>query len=374
MPETISKTQRWLDLIAFLIGHRFPVSVDQIMESIPSYTADHNSEDPTRRASVRRKFERDKDELKDMGIPIKTVLYSINYGSEMQKGYRLARKDFYLPYLNLVGAAPSPGSKPPRPKQDGAGTLRVEADELGTALSALRRVSVLPSFPFVSEARSAFRKLSGDLDPDALEGRVLYVDGPDAEEGRARLQDLARALQKRKTVRFSYHGMYRGETTEREVHPFGLFFQGGSWYLVGYDLGREGNRVFRVSRMEGQEVEATSPHTPDYEVPDDFDLTSHVGREPWELGSEEEDPVVARVRFAFPRSLWAERNGHGRLVETDDDGSAVREFEVRQVNPFCRWILTFEGDAQVEEPQQVKDVVISLAEKIRDMHQRAADE
>ena len=375
MAERISKTQRWLDLIAFLIGHRYPVSVDQIMKAVPSYTADYESGDTTREQSVRRKFERDKDELKEMGIPIETVDYSINYGSETKTGYRIGRGDYYLPYLRLVGEAPEDNRTftGDRPRQKGAGTVDLVPEELGVALSALSRVSSLPSFPLVPEARSAFRKLAGDLDPDAVTGRVTYSADDDGGVTRARLRDLARALDRRKTVRFTYHGIRRGETTTREVHPWGLFFQGGSWYLTGYDTARSDNRVFRVSRMEDPEINATSPNSPDFEVPADFDVTSHSGRQAWELGSEEEDPVVARVRFAFPRSLWADRNGHGRLVESDEYGHAVREFRVRQVNPFLRWILTLEGEAQLIDPKELRGDLLVLAQKIVDTHTRAAE-
>ena len=369
MPDSISKTQRWLDLIAFLIGHRYPVSVDQIMKAVPSYTADYESGDSTRQQSVRRKFERDKDELRELGIPIETVEYSINYGTEEQTGYRLARGDYYLPYLRIVGEERTGG----RPRQAGAGTVDLEPGEMSTALSALRRVSALPSFPYASEARSAFRKLSGDLDLSALDSRVMYASDSGAEEIRDRLRELCRALHKRKTVRFRYHGIHRGEATDREVHPYGLFFQGGSWYLSGHDLGREGDRVFRVSRMEPPTINHLSPNTPDFEVPDEFDLASHTGRAPWELGSDDDEPVAARVRFTFPRSLWAERNGHGRLLESRDDGSAVREFDVTQVNPFLRWVLTFEGDAQILSPPALREELVALAAKVVQIHERSAE-
>ncbi|MFQ5691358.1 MAG: helix-turn-helix transcriptional regulator [Gemmatimonadota bacterium] len=259
MAESISKTQRWLDLIAFLIGYRFPVSVEQIMEAVPSYARDTNSGDPTRVRSARRNFERDKDELRDMGIPIETTPY--HFGEESETGYRLARGDFYLPYLNLLGGETDAA------RQTGARTLRIEPEELGVALNALRRVSSLPAFPFVGEVRSAFRKLTGDLDVEDLESRVLYAGRPDAEAIRTRLGHLSRALHKRKRVRFTYHGMYRGRTTERDLEAYGLFFQGGSWYLTGYDRSREGNRVFRVSRMEDPRVNKTSPNTADSPSP-----------------------------------------------------------------------------------------------------------
>ncbi len=116
MPDSISKTQRWLDLIAFLIGHRFPVSVEQIMEAVPSYARDVGSGDPTRAASARRKFERDKDELRDMGIPIQSIPYQIHF--ETQTGYRLERSDFYLPYLNLLGEKAGATEEPTIPSEE----------------------------------------------------------------------------------------------------------------------------------------------------------------------------------------------------------------------------------------------------------------
>ena len=73
MPENISKVQRWLDLIAYLVGRHFPVPVEELMERLPAYARDFRGGDETARASVRRKFERDKDELRDAGIPIETV-------------------------------------------------------------------------------------------------------------------------------------------------------------------------------------------------------------------------------------------------------------------------------------------------------------
>lgn len=374
MAEPISKTQRWLDLIAFLIGRHYPVSVDQIMKAVPSYTADYESGDRTREQSVRRKFERDKDELKELGIPIETVDYSINYGGETETGYRLSRRDYYLPYLRIVGGHPEEErAADDRPRQEGAATVDLEPGEFGLALNALSRVSALRSFPFVPEARSAFRKLTGNLDPDAIDSPVTYAPDDDAEVTRDRLRDLTRALDRRKTVRFTYHGIRRGEATEREVHPYGLFFQGGSWYLTGYDVGRDGDRVFRISRMEDPDVNSLSPNSPDFEVPEDFDVTSHTGREAWELGSEEDEPIVARVRFTFPRSLWADRNGHGRLVETDDHGNTIREFDVHQVNPFLRWILTFEGDAQLIDPKPLRAELLVLARKILEIHERAPE-
>ena len=94
---SISKTQRWLDLVAFLVARRFPVTVEQVMEGVPAYAEQWVEGSDTDRDSARRKFERDKDELRALGIPLETVRYSVNYASEEEEGYRITDEDFYLP-------------------------------------------------------------------------------------------------------------------------------------------------------------------------------------------------------------------------------------------------------------------------------------
>jgi proteasome accessory factor B len=393
MPEPITKTQRWLDLIAFLIGRRLPVSVEQIMEGVPAYAAKWEAGDDTdravRRASVRRTFERDKDELRELGIPLETVSFSIHHGEEYQEGYRLARKDFYLPYLKIVSEAegiPGPSIRtkrresPQEPPQRGTprrgvADLSLTPPEAGAALDAFYRASDLPSFPYASEARSAFRKLSGDFD---LEGfrppPILHADRPEAESVRASMRTLSGALDARKRVTFIYHGIHRDEDTERDVAPYGLAFQGGHWYLVGHDALRDGMRVFRVSRMGDPSPNRSKPHTPDYEIPSDFRVSELLGREAWELGSADEGEVEAHVHFRFPVSLWAARNRHGMLKAEQPDGSAVRAFNVRQVNPFLRWLLTFEGDAELLSPPDLRTQLRELARDVAAIYAEDSDD
>src|SRR5690606_13546352 len=111
-----TKTQRWLDLVALLLGRRVPLTVEEIMERLPAYARAWASGEEKARASARRMFERDKDELRAAGIPIDTVRYAINYGAEELEGYRIERGDFYLPYLRLLSGPGAPaGDAPGRP-------------------------------------------------------------------------------------------------------------------------------------------------------------------------------------------------------------------------------------------------------------------
>ncbi|MCL7960807.1 MAG: WYL domain-containing protein [marine benthic group bacterium] len=373
MTEGISKTQRWLDLIAFLVGRKVPVEVDRIMEAVPAYAEKYTEADEKARQTVRRMFERDKDELKKLGIPIETVDLTINYGAEAVKAYRLSNRDFYLPYLKLI--APEEADAPPQPQPPKAGQVYLSATDVGIVHDALSRVSWVPSSPLKREADSALRKLTFDLSDSYRQpdfASVLYVDRPGAGEIRSRVRTLSDALLARKRVRFTYHGIRRGEDTERDVAPYGLLFQRGQWYLIGHDSTRDALRVFRVGRMEEPRANTKAPKKPDYEIPEGFSLDEYRDRDAWELGSDDDETLDARVLFEFPTSLWADRNGYGALQEELPDGSQVRSFQVRQVNPFLRWILSLEGRARIAAPAALAAGLGSLAREVLAVYEASA--
>ncbi len=369
----ISKTQRWLDLIAFLLGRHFPVPVDEIIEHMPAYAAGRGDADETRRASTRRMFERDKAELIDLGIPLKSVIYDID-GGEKMTGYVIRKRDFYLPYLRLIeseaeqSSGPRPAGAPSRIAE-----AMIDPADARLAFDALRRVADAPAFPFAAEARSAYRKLSFDLDPERFAAApVLWVEPPGTADLLDRLRTLSDALLARKRVRFTYHGVHRGQSTERAVHPYGLFFQ-RDWYLVAHDPERDALRVFRVGRMEDAEANGKAPQTHDYEIPDDFRLEAFLDREAWELGEAEDEPLQADVRFRFPACVWVARNAQGELIEECADGSAVRRFEVRQTDPFLRWLLSFGGDATVTHPPELASGLERMAATVGAMYADGGD-
>lgn len=366
-PERIQNTQRWLDLVAYLVGRRMPATVDEILEKVPAYSRKLAGSD-TDRDTVRRMFERDKDGLREAGIPIESVGMPVDFGGGKVDAYVLLKKNFHLPYLRIVAGAAGmggaggtgPGPKPPK----GARQVRLETGESHTAFRALESVAEIPGFPLRPEARSAWRKLSFDLVPPPGGPTVLYTDRSDVGELTAWTRTLTDALLARKTVRFKYHGIYRGVPTDRVVRPYGLLFQHGHWYLVGHDETRDDVRVFRVERMEEPRPNTNRPHTPDYEIPAEFTLDEFRDREAWELGSGDDGVLNARVKFEFPLSLWADRNGLGQLESEDEQGNSIRSFEVRQVDPFLRWILSQRGEARVLEPAELADRVADLAREV----------
>jgi proteasome accessory factor B len=288
--------------------------------------------------------------------------------------YRLADRDFYLPYLKLISAEDPDTHATAR---RGGPELELSEGDVGLLCDSISALSWIPSSPLRREADSALRKLTFDLgerwkQPGA--SPVLYLDRPGAEEIRTRVRALSDALLARKNVRFTYHGIARGEATEREVSPYGLLFQSGHWYLVGHDALRDGLRVFRIGRMDEPRANAKAPKSPDYEIPEDFSLEAYRGRDAWELGSEDDQTLRARVLFEFPSSLWADRNGYGEKEQELPDGSQVRAFDVRQVNPFLRWILSLEGRARIAAPTSLVDGLRSMAEEVLAVYEASAAE
>ena len=375
MPDRITKTQRWIDLISFLIARRFPVTQEQIFESIPWYARRFDPEDTKGKESLRRTFERDKDELRKAAIPIETVRVQIDKEPWDIDGYILTKKDFFLPYIKLIrdtaGEAPISDRGP---HALGAPALELGVCQASTALYALSEVAELPVFPFAEEARSASRKLSFDLvRPPGREGDVLNLDEEMDAGLRERMRELSGALLSRKRVAFSYHGLYRGEHTERDVAPYGLLLQRGNWYLIGHDALRDAMRVFRVARMGNVKVNRKAPGTADYEVPTGFTLDEYRDREAWQLASPGEEYIVARVRFPFPLSLWANRNGLGELEEEGPEGDAVRRFKVYQVDPFLRWMLSLVGGATILEPPELRDGLRTVARETLARYDGEAD-
>ncbi|MDT8369741.1 MAG: WYL domain-containing protein [Longimicrobiales bacterium] len=358
-----TKTHRLLDLLAFLVAHHFPVTRAQIWEGVTGYR--RPLETGTDEASVRRTFERDKRELLDLGFPLETVS---NPGGESdeQQLYRLRPRDFYLPYLRLIDEAreggeegedadaprlrarPRPPSTPPAP---------LDPDTLLRAARALHRLRENPSLPFHAEAGSAFRKLTFDLVGDAMGGwdelfgpPPVLVPGDDTET-RGLVPILARAVRTRHVVRFTYQGITRDSPTPRAVEPHALLHARSRWYLIGHDRGRDEQRTFRLSRIvEFEPPEEESEGGPPEFDPPEVDLEAWHRAEAWNLPGMEEPGVEAVVRFRFPRSLWADRNGVGELVEREKDGSALRRFTVRSRDPFLRWLLGQLDDVELLEP------------------------
>lgn len=349
-PGRIPKTARWLDLIAFLLQHRFPVTREQIFSHVAGYRSDlERGADP---ASVRQTFERDKRELRAAAIEIETVAVPDAAGDEGGTAYRLTPGEFYLPYLEL---ADSRARERPYP---GVRSLRLSSEDLELLDRGTRRVAQSPGFPIAVAAESARRKLAFDLPiPLARVERVLLAGA--ARHDVETLALFQRAVAGRNTVRCRYYSIGRDAEEERQLDPYGLFFSWGHWYCLAGGASFTGRRVFRLDRVK----DARGVPGRSFEPPRDLSMKALVGRAPWELS--EREPVRTVVRFPFPESRWILAEPFATAVEPVlPDGGATIAFAVRDEPPFLRWLLTFRARAAVLEPAGMGAALAGLRREV----------
>lgn len=356
----MTRAERWLDLIAFLLQHRVPLTEDRILHAVEGYRlALDGGASP---AAVRRLFEQDRNRLKKLGVGIETVGLPDRGGTDVT-AYRLRPGAFYLPYLELE-PAPTTAERPARPIRE-LRTLKISRRDLAVLERATGRLAGRPDFPLAAAAAAARRKLGFDL-PLTVAQVERILGGLSMRRDAQAVDVLQRAVALRRRVLVTYYSIGR-ETQERlELEPSGLFFNRGLWYCVARSSGLSEWRVLRVDRMrEARMLE--SRFTP----PAEFNLAGYVGRLPWELAGS--PPVRVRVRFAFPESRWVLAQHVGQVREAlAADGAAVLEFQVSEAGPFLRWLLTFRDHAEVQEPAAVAAALERLRRQVAALYAEGA--
>jgi proteasome accessory factor B len=229
--ERIDRTERLLNLVIALMATQQPLARSAIRQRIPGYEGND--------VAFERKFERDKDELRSMGIPIETVVDS---GGEVL-GYRIVRADYALAELNL--------------------TLE-ERTAVGLAGQAWRGAAA------GAVAGRAALKLDGVVGDE----RVGSSPPVQLTAQEAALLPLMTALRTDRDARFDYQRPAAEETTRRTISPWGLRAAMGAWYVVGFDHDRQELRNFRLSRIRGP-VELVGDSR-SFSPPADFDVASHA--------------------------------------------------------------------------------------------------
>lgn len=305
---SVAKLERLLNLTALLLDTPRPLSAEQIREQLAVYADD--------KAAFRRAFERDKDELRQMGIPI--VVEPVPGTDPPVDGYRIPREEYALR---------DPG---------------LETDELAAlhlAASAVRVEGV--------SATAGLLKLGGLVGAPAS-GLDVHVAPLPAD---ANLPRLFAAVSARRPVRFWYRD------AERTVDPYRLEFQRGRWYLSGYDHGRDDERSFRLDRIQG-DVEVTD--LPRFDPPST--AVPGQARGAWELGAE--PPVRARVHIDGPGARWAVQHLGPDAVVAEDDEAVVVELPVTNRSAFRSFVLSFLDHAQVLDPPELRAEIVEWLEAL----------
>jgi proteasome accessory factor B len=299
------KTERQASLGMCLLNATRFLSVQEIRDTVPGYDSDTEE-------AFRRMFERDKDELRELGIPLET-------GGESNDGYRIPRRDYELSDIAL------------------------EADEAAAVGLASR---LWDSAPLSGAMGSALLKLrAAGVDPTADTGDIEVR----IETGEPAFAECWRATHEGRVVRFSYRTAGTGATEVREVEPWGMVSRRGWWYLVGHDRARQASRVFRLSRIVGA-VEVIGPAGA-VTRPEDLDLSETVGRiDPPQPTS------TAQVRVRVGAAAGLRRDV--RSTAPAGDGWEVLEIAYADPARLAGRLAQYGPDAVVESPTEVREAVV----------------
>ena len=287
-----------------------PVTSQQIHETIPGYGQDNWD-------TFKRMFERDKEELREMGIPLERTWTD---AFEQEEGYRIPKENYYLPELNL------------------------QPDEL----AALWLAAGLVRLNDPNTARSALLKVAHDS-PGGPPAELSWLSADLGLES-ANLPLAFQSVAEKRRVAFRYRS--RSGEKDRTLDPYGLVHRRGSWYLSGFDHLTGEVRSFRLDRISGEMRLVDPTHLgPDFEPPAEFKATS-LELPPFVQG---EKAVLARVRFAASAAWWVQRAYPWLKSEPQEDGATVAEIGVTDSHGFVSWILGFGEGAEILAPRELRN-------------------
>ncbi len=328
----MDRTERLLDLVALLLDAREPLPWMDIRAAFPEDYGAGSAD------SAERKFERDKAELLELGIPIEYAPPQ----DDRVGGYLIDKNGYYLPQVGLT------------------------AEELAVLYAAGAAALESRAFPGSQDLAHALRKIGFFSDGPLPRPKVrLELGGvADAKDLPARLEALWGAISARKSVELEYWSPRNQERTQRRVDPYGLALRRGLWTLVGYCHLRKGVRTFHAHRIRSLAANAQRPRSPDFEVPKGFRLDEYVATWPWQHRFHEPVDVVVELSgelaplaaSLFP-SAPAPDGGRVRVPvrATDQDG-------------LLRYVLSLGAEARVLEPKAAREQLAAMARRVLDAH------
>lgn len=292
--------ERILNLLAFLLTVERPVTAEEIRFTVAGY--DQEGDD-----AFRRTFERDKDLLRRLGIPLRLEPLDV---WDTQDGYVVDRDEYALADPGLTDE---------------------ERAALWLAAQVVRLGGQAPG-------SGAILKLGGA--PAMAGGEPLAADlGADAD----RLADLFTSVTERRVLRFDYRDR------ARRLEAYGIVHRRGHWYVVGRDRDVDAIRAYRVDRM----VDPTPGETTGaYERPDGFRPGDALPEAPWEAGGED---LEVEVRFDADVAWWARRQLTDDAVVAEDDTGISARLRVANLDAFVGWLIGFEDRAEIVDPPEVRD-------------------
>lgn len=308
----MDRVERLTNLLALLLETREALTLNRISFEL---AGQYPEGDSARRGA----FERDKAALREIGVPIETLI--VQGGDEAgSTRYRIDRDQYELRGLALDDD---------------------ERRALQLALAATR--------PGSGAGQEALWKLgAGVLDASAAVSAVVPDDPA--------LPVLRQAVADRRAVTFRYREL------DRVVDPWGLLLRNGNWYLIGFDHARCDRRTFRIDRREG-DVTVVPGST--FERPAGFDAAAAFATDPVLVGADPEAPD-ARVRIDAGYAAAAIAGlGPDRVLAEHPDGSVEVSVPAANWPALRNWVLGFMEHAELVGPPELRQRLVEWLECVR---------
>lgn len=317
----INKVERLVNLVIALLSTRGYITAEKIRSNVAGYADSPSAE------AFSRMFERDKNELRDLGIPLEVGKVSNLNPAE---GYRINRDAYALPPVDLT---------------------REEAAAVAVATQLWKSPELITA---TQGALLKLRAAGVDVDPDAPVSIASPAGVPGLRESEEVLGILLSAINSRQVVQFPHRSSRSAPYTTRTVEPWGVITDKGRWYLVGHDRDRDATRTFRLSRI-GADVTAIG-EPGEVTVPDGVDLQRIVA----DAVAEGPTGALATVWVAPGRATALRRAGRsvGPRQLAGRDGE-VLELDIGFNDRLAREIAAYGADAIVLEPASLREDVLT---------------
>ena len=310
------KAERLINLILALLSAKKFLTKSQIFDVVKvrgeaAYQGAIESKD--------RMFERDKDDLRGMGIIIEVGGLDPLFDDEA--GYRIKESQYALSLPDLT------------PEE--LATLSVAA--------TFWRDSALSK-----ESQSALRRLQS-LGIPADTSNVGLVDLR-YQSVDANFEVLDEAIESRSRVNFEYSGH---SNSKRMVEPYALILWNGFWYLIARDIDQSELRMFKLVRIVGEVTKSGKAQA--FEIPEGFDAQAHVRKALFE----ETQSATVRIRGGSALALTT------KGVEVARDQSwTTYQFSYDSPVVFARNLLWFGSDVEVLTPDSLRMDMVRILEQV----------